>query len=44
MKVRWKKSAIYSLIELDRWRETVELPRIVLYLKESIENYFDDQD
>ncbi|MFZ3591932.1 hypothetical protein ACOI1C_22735, partial [Bacillus sp. DJP31] len=40
MKVYWRKSAIHSLLDLDKWRQTQELPRISLYLKESVEHYF----
>ncbi len=36
MNVIWRKSAIDSLLELDRWRKTVELPKIAPYLKETI--------
>jgi hypothetical protein len=44
MKVLWRKSAIDSLIELDKWRLTVDLPKIASYLKESIEYYFFNKD
>jgi hypothetical protein len=40
MKVVWRRSAIQSLLELDRWRDTVELPNISFYLRDSIETYF----
>ena len=40
MKVLWRKSAIQSLLELDKWRATVELPHISPYLKASFEFYF----
>lgn len=44
MKVVWRKSAIVSLLDLDKWRATVELSTISSYLKESIEVYFQSQD
>lgn len=44
MKVVWRRSAIKSLLELDKWRATVELPNIASYLKDSIETYFYIQD
>ncbi|MCH1627736.1 hypothetical protein [Fredinandcohnia quinoae] len=40
MKVRWRKSAIQSLIDLDKWRVAVELPRIAMFLKIKIGSYF----
>lgn len=43
MKVLWRKSAIESLLELDRWRSTVELPPIAIYLKDTIQTYFEQQ-
>lgn len=44
MKVKWRKSAIQSLLELDRWRITVELSPIARYLKDKIHEYFLKQD
>ncbi|TMU87126.1 hypothetical protein FGG79_03020 [Bacillus sp. BHET2] len=44
MKIVWRKSAISSLIALDRWRHTIELQPIATYLKETIEFYFIQQD
>jgi hypothetical protein len=44
MKVLWRKSAIQSLLELDKWRATVELPQISPYLKTSFEFYFQSVD
>ncbi len=44
MKIVWRKSAISSLLALDRWRETIELQPIATYLKETIESYFIQQD
>lgn len=35
MKVSWRRSAIESLMELDQWRETIELPKFASYLKET---------
>lgn len=43
MKVVWRKSAIDSLLELDRWRESIELPKIAPYLKDMIQVYFKEQ-
>jgi hypothetical protein len=39
MKILWRQSAIKPLLELDDWRATIELPRIGLHIKESIEYY-----
>lgn len=44
MKIQWRKSAIQSLIELDQWRETIELPSIAMFLKNAIELYFEKWD
>lgn len=44
MKIVWRKSAITSLLELDRWRASIELPPIASYLKDTIQQYFTDQD
>jgi len=44
MKVVWRRSAIISLLDLDRWRSTIELPRISSFLRDSIETYFYMQD
>lgn len=43
MKVQWRKSAIESLLELDRWRLTIEMQPIAAYLKRTIEEYFSHQ-
>ncbi|MFS0576799.1 hypothetical protein AB1K83_14265 [Sporosarcina sp. 179-K 3D1 HS] len=43
MKVNWRKSAIDSLLELDQWRETIELPKVAPYLKNIIQTYFEEQ-
>lgn len=44
MKVLWRKSAIQSLLEIDRWRSTIELSKIAGYLRISIESYFETKD
>ncbi|MBP2242366.1 hypothetical protein J2Z40_002940 [Cytobacillus eiseniae] len=44
MKVLWRKSAIESLIELDLWRKGIELSSIAVYLKDTIQAYFERQD
>lgn len=44
MKILWRKSAITSLLELDRWRGSIELPPIAPYLKDTIHQYFANQD
>lgn len=38
--IHWRKSAIISLLNLDKWRRTVELPPISQFLKDSIDTYF----
>ncbi len=40
MIVKWRKSAIKSLIQLDEWRKTNDLLPIARYLKERINEYF----
>lgn len=40
MKIEWKRSAIESLMDLDQWRASLELPKIAPYLIEVIEGYF----
>ncbi|WP_158333693.1 hypothetical protein [Bacillus sp. OxB-1] len=44
MKVSWRRSAIESLLELDQWREAIELPGIAPLLKNTIQTYFQEQD
>ena len=44
MKIVWRKSAITSLLELDRWRKSIDLPPVASYLKDTIQFYFDKQD
>lgn len=43
MEILWRKSATHSLIELDRWRNSIELPPIAAYLKDTIQTYFERQ-
>lgn len=44
MEILWRKSAIQSLLELDRWRNNIELPPIAAYLKNKIQTFFEGQD
>ncbi|MCK0472816.1 hypothetical protein [Halalkalibacter sp. APA_J-10(15)] len=44
MEIKWRRSAIQSLLDLDQWRETIELPPIAGYLKRIIQAYFKRQD
>ncbi|QOY37171.1 hypothetical protein AWH56_005905 [Anaerobacillus isosaccharinicus] len=44
MRVQWRSSAIKSLLELDNWRASLELPSIAGYLKNTIHSYFEQQD
>jgi hypothetical protein len=44
MKIHWRKSAIYSLLNLDRWRREIELPPIAMYLRNYINQHFQRQD
>ncbi|WP_428909800.1 hypothetical protein [Niallia sp. Krafla_26] len=44
MKILWRQSAIQSLLKLDRWRDRIELPPIALFLKETVQTYFENQD
>lgn len=44
MQVNWRKSAIKSLIYLDRWRASIELPPIGIHLKNTVQIYFERQD
>jgi len=43
MRVRWRNSAIHSLLKLDQWRASVELQPIAGYLKNTINTYFEHQ-
>ena len=44
MKVLWRKSAVESLMELDRWRESIDLDPIADYIIHTVEMYFGKQD
>ena len=44
MKVLWRNSAIQSLLQLDKWRSTIELTPIAAFLRNTIQNYFEQQD
>ncbi|GIP36066.1 hypothetical protein J2TS4_52760 [Paenibacillus sp. J2TS4] len=44
MQVKWRKSAIESLINLDRWRASIELSNIAMHLKKTVQVYFERQD
>lgn len=44
MKIHWRRSAVNSLLKLDRWRKTVELPPIAVYLRNHINQNFQKQD
>ncbi|EEG76055.1 type II toxin-antitoxin system RelE/ParE family toxin [Dethiobacter alkaliphilus] len=44
MKVKWRASAVTSLLELDKWRKTLELTPIAKHLKGKVEEYFLKQD
>ena len=43
MNVKWRKSAVQSLLKLDEWRKTINLSPIARYLKKNINNYFGKQ-
>lgn len=44
MKIRWRNSAAQSLIELDNWRISMDLPKIGKLLQNNINSYFNEQD
>lgn len=44
MEISWRKSAVHSLVELDKWRDGIDLPPIAAYLKDAIQSYFEHQD
>lgn len=44
MEIYWRESAIRSLKQLDKWRESIDLPPIANYLKKTVEIYFREQD
>lgn len=39
-----EKICYYFLLELDYWRESIELPPLAIYLKDTIQQYFAKQD
>lgn len=43
MGIYWRKSAIDSLLEIDYWRASIELPPIASYLKDVVQTYFKRQ-
>lgn len=44
MTVMWRKSAIESLVDLDKWRKNIELDPIAEYIMHSVKLYFEQQD
>jgi hypothetical protein len=44
MKVKWRQSAIESLINLDQWSSSIELPSIGMHLKNTVQVYFERHD
>lgn len=44
MRVHWRKSAVRSLIDLDRWRKELDLQPIAGYLRNYVKEYFQKQD
>ena len=44
MIIHWRRSAVDSLISLDKWRREIELKPIASFLREHINNYFQGQD
>ncbi|WP_099354869.1 hypothetical protein [Fredinandcohnia onubensis] len=44
MEVHWRNSAVQSLIELENWRLTMDLPKIGKLLQKIINSYFNEQD
>lgn len=44
METHWRRSAIQSLLDLDQWRWSIDLPPIADYLKSTVETYFKHQD
>jgi len=43
MNVKWRKSAIHALLQLDEWRENINLSPIARHLKEKVTEYFAKQ-
>ena len=44
MRIHWRRSAVDSLISLDKWRRELELKPIASFLKEHINSYLQGQD
>lgn len=44
MKIHWRKSAVDSLIILDKWRSEIELKPLASFLRKHINEYFQRQD
>lgn len=44
MKIHWRRSAVDSLIFLDKWRREIELKPIASFLRKYINEYFQRQD
>jgi hypothetical protein len=44
MRIYWRRSAVDSLISLDKWRREIELKPIASSLREHINNYLQGQD
>ena len=44
MRIHWRRSAVDSLIFLDKWRREIELKPIASFLREHINNYLQGQD
>lgn len=43
MIIHWRKSAVRSLIDLDRWRKAIELQPIAQHLRNVVNEYFQKQ-
>ncbi|MFZ3130383.1 MAG: hypothetical protein WA125_04580, partial [Desulfosporosinus sp.] len=44
MRIHWRRSAVDSLISLDKWRREIELEPMASFLREHINNYLQVQD
>lgn len=44
MKIYWRKSAIHSLLELDRWRKEQDLSPMGSYLRKHVNRFFQRQE
>ncbi|KLU66894.1 hypothetical protein DEAC_c08280 [Desulfosporosinus acididurans] len=44
MKIHWRRSAVDSLISLDKWRREIELRPMAAFLRRYINEYFQRQD